>query len=63
MLARSGSHANWSREEIERRLSNPASAEEMRALYRAAHGEVSDIIRREGEASLWRRVAQGRSRA
>lgn len=59
MLARSGSPVNWSRDEIERRLVRPASAQEMRELYRAAHREVSDIIRREGESSLWRHVANG----
>ncbi|HEY0544948.1 MAG TPA: hypothetical protein VGC91_06085 [Pyrinomonadaceae bacterium] len=45
-------------EELERRLSQPASPEEMRALYAAAYREVQTLIRTEGEASVWRRVVQ-----
>jgi hypothetical protein len=45
-------------EEIERRLQQPATAEEMRALYAAAYREVSALIRTEGEAEVWRRVMQ-----
>lgn len=46
------------RAEIERQLSQIASTpEEMRSLYAAAYREVSALIRREGESSLWRRVA------
>jgi hypothetical protein len=45
-------------EELERRLSQPASSEEMRALYAAAYREVQTLIRTEGEASVWRRLVQ-----
>lgn len=45
-------------EEIERRLNQPASPEEMRALYAAAYRQVWELIRTEGEAGVWRRVAQ-----
>jgi hypothetical protein len=46
-------------EELERRLGQtPASAAEMRALYAAAFREVGALIRAEGEAGVWRRVAR-----
>lgn len=45
-------------DEIERKLQQPASAEEMRELYAAAYREVSNLIRTEGEAEVWRRLAQ-----
>jgi hypothetical protein len=44
-------------DEIERRLNQPASPEEMRALYAAAYREVWALIRAEGEAEVWRRVS------
>jgi stage II sporulation protein D len=34
------------------------SAEEMRAVYAAAYGEVRRLIKSEGEARVWRRVAK-----
>ncbi|HEX8652492.1 MAG TPA: SpoIID/LytB domain-containing protein [Pyrinomonadaceae bacterium] len=58
LLARAGAKQKWTREEIERRLERPASAEEMRALYAAAYREVRALIRAEGESNVWRRVAQ-----
>ncbi|MBV9959032.1 MAG: hypothetical protein JO360_11455 [Acidobacteria bacterium] len=45
-------------EELERRLSHPASPEEMHKLYAAAYKEVQQLIRTEGEASVWRRLVQ-----
>ncbi|HZS08894.1 MAG TPA: SpoIID/LytB domain-containing protein [Blastocatellia bacterium] len=44
-------------EELEQKLARPASAQEMRELYAAAWREVSGIIRAEGEAKVWQRVA------
>ena len=49
----------WSREELDKRLAAPASRAEMRALYAAAFREVGALIRAEGEANVWRRVARG----
>lgn len=43
-------------EEVERRLAEPAPAQEMRALYAAAYAEVSALVRREGESAVWRRA-------
>jgi hypothetical protein len=45
--------------ELEARLSSPASAEETRALYAAAYEEVAALVRKEGEASVWRLAARG----
>jgi SpoIID/LytB domain protein len=47
-----------SREELERRLARPASVAEMRELYAMAYREVRAMIRAEGEAAVWRRVAR-----
>ncbi|HEX8139281.1 MAG TPA: SpoIID/LytB domain-containing protein [Pyrinomonadaceae bacterium] len=59
MLAPFSPRAKWRREELERKLDRPAaSAAEMRSLYAAAYEEVRALVRSEGEASLWRRVAQ-----
>jgi stage II sporulation protein D len=45
-------------DDLENRLSNPSSAEEMRTLYKAAYEEVKAIIKREGELSIWKRVKE-----
>ena len=59
-LARSAPKAAMTLEEIERGLEGrPASAARARELYAAAYAEVLKLIRREGEAALWRRVARG----
>ncbi|HVG35446.1 MAG TPA: SpoIID/LytB domain-containing protein [Pyrinomonadaceae bacterium] len=58
MLLRFRQKSKWTREELERKLARPASAEEMRALYAAAYNEVRALIRAEGEKEVWRRVAQ-----
>ena len=57
--ARAAERVQLPLEELERRLARPASAAEMRALYAAAYREVAALIRREGEAAAWRRVACG----
>ncbi|HKP72747.1 MAG TPA: SpoIID/LytB domain-containing protein, partial [Pyrinomonadaceae bacterium] len=58
MLARHESKQKFSAEELEKRLAAPASAAEMRSLYAAAFREVNALIRAEGEAGVWRRVAR-----
>ena len=45
--------------ELEERLKHPRSADEMRLLYSGAYGEVLDLIRKQGESNVWRRVKQG----
>jgi stage II sporulation protein D len=58
LLARHAPRGRTSIEELERKLSAPATASEMRALYAAAHREVASLIRAEGEPAAWRRAAQ-----
>lgn len=57
-LARSAPKARMATDELERRLARPGSPDEMRSLYAAAYAEVAALIRREGEAAVWRRVAR-----
>jgi hypothetical protein len=47
-------------EELERRLERPRTADEMRSLYAAAYSEVLEMIHKEGESSVWRRVSEGK---
>ncbi|HEV2799083.1 MAG TPA: SpoIID/LytB domain-containing protein [Pyrinomonadaceae bacterium] len=58
-LTRHAPREKLSLADLEKRLSAPASAAEMRALYAAAFREVGALIRAEGEANVWRRVARG----
>jgi hypothetical protein len=58
MLAQEKIKEQLSVEELERRLSHPVSPEEMHELYAAAYREVQQLIRTEGEASVWRRLVQ-----
>jgi stage II sporulation protein D len=44
--------------DLEQKLSRPTSAEEMRAAYAAAYGEVERLIRAEGELVVWRRLSK-----
>ena len=44
-------------DELERRLCEPNSAAETRALYAAAYREVLALVRAEGEPAAWRRAA------
>ena len=57
LLSRHAPRARVSLAELERKLSAPASAAEMRALYAAAHREVAALVRAEGESAAWRRAA------
>ncbi len=56
MLLRFRSKARLPLDELERRLAHPGSAIEMRSLYAAAYYEVRELIRKEGEPGVWRRV-------
>jgi hypothetical protein len=58
MLMKEKSIEQLSTDELERRLTQPGSAEDMRILYAAAYREVSAMIRADGEASVWRRLAR-----
>ena len=45
-------------DELERRLERPSSQPDMRALYAQAYAATADLIKREGEASVWKKLAQ-----
>jgi len=42
--------------ELEQRLAHPQSAADMRTLYAAAFQEVQQLIRKEGEPAVWKRL-------
>lgn len=48
-----------SNEELEKRLERPGSQQDMRALYARAHAAVTELVRRDGEASVWKKLAAG----
>lgn len=58
MIVRFENKEKLSTDAIEQRLTRPASAEDMRALYAASYRRVLALISSEGETSVWRRVAQ-----
>lgn len=61
LVARYQPRERMSTHEIEKQLSDirfAKSANDMRATYAAAYGEVKRLINSEGEANVWRRVAR-----
>ena len=46
-----------SNQELERRLERPRSEHDMRALYAQAYATVAELVRDQGEASVWKRLA------
>lgn len=46
-----------STEELEKRLERPGSQHEMRALYAQAYTDVFYLVRNNGEASVWKKLA------
>ena len=44
-------------EELEKRLERPGSPQDMRALYARAYLSVSEMIRSQGEVSVWKKLA------
>jgi stage II sporulation protein D len=60
LLARYEPRKKMSVEEIEMQLGSPAattSANDLRTVYAAAYGEVKRLIKSEGEAGVWKRLA------
>ncbi|MDQ5844027.1 MAG: SpoIID/LytB domain-containing protein [Acidobacteriota bacterium] len=57
LVSRYEPRARMTTAEIERKLVNANSADDMRAAYAAAYSEVKRLIGSEGEAMVWRRVA------
>jgi len=58
-ISRYLSRSAHSTEELEQRLARPGSQEAMRALYAEAYSKVAELIRSNGEASVWKRLAGG----
>lgn len=46
-------------EELEKRLDRPGSQQDMRALYAEAYRAVFELIKTNGEASIWKKLAAG----
>ena len=46
-----------SNEELERQLEHPRTQQEMRGLYAQAYLSVNQLVRYEGEASVWKKLA------
>jgi hypothetical protein len=59
-LPRIENNSRFSRDDLERKLMRPASVTESRKLYAMAYHEVRAMIEAEGEAGVWRRVANTR---
>ena len=51
---RRGKHTT---EELEKRLQRPGTQSDMRSLYAEAYLSVNSMVRNEGEASVWKRLA------
>ena len=47
----------YSEDELEKRLARPTSQAEMRTLYAQAYALVVEMIRNQGEASVWKKLA------
>ena len=61
-LPRIENKSRLSRDDLERKLMRSASATESRKLYAMAYHEIRAMIEAEGEAGVWRRVAQSAAR-
>jgi stage II sporulation protein D len=57
MISRYLKRGLLSDEELERRLERPSSQDEMRSLYAQAYISVAGHVRSDGEAALWRQLA------
>jgi stage II sporulation protein D len=57
MISRYAPQSRMRVEEIEQNLARSSSVQSMRAAYAAAYSEITELIKKDGEASLWRRVA------
>lgn len=58
-ISRYLSRSAHSAEELEQKLARPGSQEAMRALYAEAYSKVAELIRVNGEASVWKKLSGG----
>jgi stage II sporulation protein D len=57
MISRYATRDRLREDELEQRLQHPRTQEEMRTLYANAYLLVAEMIRREGEPSIWNKLA------
>lgn len=57
MFSRYIRRGKYSTEELEKRLQSPGTQSDMRSLYAEAYLNVNSMVRNEGEASVWKRLA------
>ena len=58
-ISRYATQTRLTSDELERRLKRPSSQQDMRALYAQAYTATADLIKREGEASVWKKLGAG----
>ncbi|HEX5887924.1 MAG TPA: SpoIID/LytB domain-containing protein [Pyrinomonadaceae bacterium] len=57
-ISRYISRSRLTEDELEQRLQHPRTQEEMRTLYAEAYRMVIELVRRNGEASVWNKLTQ-----
>jgi stage II sporulation protein D len=57
-ISRYGKKERLAEDELEQRLQRPRTQEEMRSLYAEAYLMVAEMIRREGEPSIWKKLSR-----
>ncbi len=57
MISRYMTRSAMGTAELEKRLARPDSQEQMRALYANAYSTVAGLVRTQGEASVWKKIA------
>jgi len=56
-ISRYATRTKLNDDDLERRMERPSSQQDMRVLYAQAYATTADLIRREGEASVWKKLA------
>ena len=56
-ISRYATKAKLTTDQLEKKLERPSSQQEMRALYAEAYRTVFDLIRTDGEAGVWKKLA------
>lgn len=56
-ISRYATKAKLTTDQLEKKLERPSSQQEMRALYAEAYRTVVDLIRTDGEAGVWKKLA------
>jgi hypothetical protein len=59
MFSRFLRRGKLSTEELEKRLQSPSTQSDMRSLYAEAYLNVNELVRNQGEAKVWKKLAAG----